>query len=290
MLNHTRGDGFFSYTKSELRGLLVLFLLLAGVLIVRYWICSRQDNFSLVITDITEDTDQEFSGNTYQVPVPERPPSAIVAKIDPNTASESELLRLGLSSRAVRNLILYREKGGRFNTLHDLYKVYGIDTMYIDRINTLFRFQNQSFPDLRQSDPAIAHTINLELNSADSAQLIKLPGIGSVLAKRIIRYRDILGGFYSVSQLNEVYGIDDSLTQSLRSYVHIDTALIERIDLNRATLEQLQNHPYITSYQAKAILSYRRITGLFKSSNELINNYLIPEDIYYRFTAYISLN
>ena len=94
----------------------------------------------------------------------------------------------------------------------------------------------------------------VELNGADSLQLKKIPGIGSTFARRIVKYRDLLGGYASVDQLGEVYGIDAERLEALRSWFRVDTTLLHRLPIHQATIRELVRHPYLTYEQAKAIV------------------------------------
>jgi len=111
----------------------------------------------------------------------------------------------------------------------------------------------------------------LPLNESDSAALEKLPGIGPVLASRIIRYREKLGGFYHRSQLREVYGIDDSLYAFIEHFIETNPAegSLKKMDINTATLETLRQHPYLRWEKAKAIIRYREANGPFASVRDL---------------------
>jgi competence ComEA-like helix-hairpin-helix protein len=111
----------------------------------------------------------------------------------------------------------------------------------------------------------------LALNGSDSAALEKLPGIGPVLASRIIRYREKLGGFYHRSQLREVYGIDDSLYAFIEHFIETNPAegSLKKMDINTATLETLRQHPYLRWEKAKAIIRYREANGPFANVRDL---------------------
>lgn len=109
-------------------------------------------------------------------------------------------------------------------------------------------------------------TVKIELNSSDSASLDQLPGIGPVLANRIIKYRSMLGGFYSMDQLAEVYGLKTETIDKIKRYITIDTLLIERLNLNTAEFKKINAHPYITYEQTKAICRYRTHNNLLSIS------------------------
>lgn len=127
----------------------------------------------------------------------------------------------------------------------------------------------------------------VELNSADSLDLVQLYNIGPVFARRILRYRERLGGFCSVEQLKEVYGMDSVRYGSLLPYVRIDTTQIHRIDINSASLDQLKRHPYLDYYQAKAIVQLRDKVGPFQEVEDLRNIPTIEIATYNKIAPYL---
>ena len=95
---------------------------------------------------------------------------------------------------------------------------------------------------------------HIEINNADTTLLMKIPGIGSYYASPIVRYREKLGGFASAEQLEEINGFPESSI----TFIQIDDQQIHQMNINKFTLNQLNNHPYINFYQAKEICDYRR--------------------------------
>lgn len=106
----------------------------------------------------------------------------------------------------------------------------------------------------------------LDLNGLDSAGLVRLPGIGPSFARKIIRYRDQLGGYSDISQLMEIEGLPDSL---MKWFVIADSIPIRRIPVNTSTFAELRRHPYIDFYQAKAIVEFRQERGNIKGPEQL---------------------
>ena len=101
----------------------------------------------------------------------------------------------------------------------------------------------------------------VELNSADTTVLKKVPGIGSAFSNRIVKYRNLLGGFYHVSQLQEVYGITSERYEALRHWFVVDSAYISPLFVNHLPLDSLRKHPYVNYQQAKVLLQLRRQKG-----------------------------
>ena len=106
----------------------------------------------------------------------------------------------------------------------------------------------------------------LDLNSADSTELVKLPGIGPANAMKVIRYRERLGGYSDIRQLTEIEGLPDSL---MKWFIITDTVQVSKIQVNKATLTELRRHPYLDFYQARAIVEYRNERGIIKGPEQL---------------------
>jgi DNA uptake protein ComE-like DNA-binding protein len=130
----------------------------------------------------------------------------------------------------------------------------------------------------------------IDLNSCDSADLERLPMLGPVLSSRIIKYRNILGGFVSVIQLREVYGISDSAMMVLSGRLRADTSGISRIDVNSAGFGDLLRHPYIERSEVRSILNYRELNGYVRSLDELVENRVLTQTKADRLRPYLSFD
>jgi DNA uptake protein ComE-like DNA-binding protein len=118
----------------------------------------------------------------------------------------------------------------------------------------------------------------LDINTCDSASLEALPGIGPVLSARIIKYRNLLGGFAAVQQLKEVYGLTEETYDLISGRIYADTAAIRKINMNTADYKKLIRMPYFEKYEVTAILKYRELQGRIGGMDDLIENKLIAED------------
>ena len=197
---------------------------------------------------------------------------------DPNTADSTQLLRLGLQPWQVRNIYKYRAHGGIYRQKEDFARLYGLTVKQYRELEPYIRISNDYLPasklvgeGQRPIRDTLRYPVKLQenehvvLNTADTTQLKKVPGIGSYYASEIIRHGQRLGGFVSVDQLDEI----DDFPKDSKQYFVIANAHPKRLNINRLTLQQLRRHPYVNFYQAKAITDYRRLHGDIKSLNEL---------------------
>jgi len=115
----------------------------------------------------------------------------------------------------------------------------------------------------------------LDINKCDSASLEALPGIGPVLSARIIRFRNLLGGFASVEQLKEVYGLTEETFNLVSGRLIADSSDVQKINVNSADYKQLIRFPYFDRYEVTAILKYRELLGKIEDFSELIDNKII---------------
>ncbi len=209
------------------------------------------------------------------------PKNITLFEFDPNTASADELLQLGLTDRQVSTIVNYRNKGGKFYKKEDFKKIYTISEDDYNRLSPYIKISRQ---ERQQAQISI-----IEINSADTSQLKTLPGIGDVLASRIVKFRKKLGGFYSIEQLKEVYGLKPETFDKIKQYLTINTSTITKININTATYKQLTAHPYINSLTANNILNFRKNNGNFTDANQLVINELVTQEVYDKIKNYISV-
>ncbi|MDB5227447.1 MAG: helix-hairpin-helix protein [Bacteroidota bacterium] len=132
----------------------------------------------------------------------------------------------------------------------------------------------------------------IEVNSATAEEYEKLYGIGKVFSQRIVTFRDKLGGFYSINQVKDVYGIEDSTFQKFKKNLTIKPAKIRKVNINSATYEELTANPYLFSTLAKQIVGYRTKVKPFAEMDDVKNLYYIRDhpETFDKIAPYISLN
>jgi len=206
----------------------------------------------------------------------EKPAPELFA-FDPNTATEADFQRLGLPNRTVKSILNYRGKGGQFRKKEDLEKIYTLDGDDYERIAPYATFPENmasaprpaayaggiSFPSKQTSESPV------DINRASLDAWRTLPGIGETRARQLVSYREKLGGFQSIEQVKETFGLPDSVFQSIKSRLVLITTEIRKINLNTASMADLDAHPYISKRQAELIVAYREQHGAFSSSDDI---------------------
>jgi DNA uptake protein ComE-like DNA-binding protein len=183
---------------------------------------------------------------------------------NPNTVSYDSLSLLGVPEHIANRILKYRENGGRFKKKEDLRKIYGISSELVD---SLYDWIEIPEINVRSNDPQNGPW---DINLAEWKQLKNIKLIGDVLAGRIIKYRDLLGGFVSKSQFKEVYGLSDEAIVQLTSSTYIENNFTPRlIRINHCNLDDLLRHPYISNKLAYDIIQYREVKSTIESEKVL---------------------
>ncbi len=215
---------------------------------------------------------------------------------DPNTADSTQLLRLGLHFQQVRNIYKYRAAGGIFQTKEDFAQLYGLTLKEYRRLEPYITISTDYQPASRyvkpkkpQYDtllytPKIKEGEFVDLATADTSELKRVPGIGSYYAYEIVKYRSRLGGFAQVDQLDEI----DHFPIESKKYFRISSQPALKLDLNKLSLNDLKRHPYLNYYQARAIVEYRRLRGPLKSLNDLRLMPDFPQEAIERLSPYVQ--
>jgi DNA uptake protein ComE-like DNA-binding protein len=188
-----------------------------------------------------------------------------VGFFDPNTADKEELENFGFNSYQANNIVSYRNSGGRYSRPEDLLKIYGLDSVSYKRIYPYIKIELVEEPEITDAE----ELFTIELNSADTTDLMKIKGIGSVYASRIVKYRNLLGGFCNVNQLMEVYGFSEELFATVKPAVTVDTTAIKPIRINYAEFSELIRHPYFEKSNVNAILNEKDKNGPIKKLADL---------------------
>lgn len=209
---------------------------------------------------------------------------------NPNGLPEDDWVRLGLSPSQAHAIKNYEAKGGKFVTKEDVKKMFVISAeRYAELEPFIVLPEKKDLPATQNTETHYAkkETRIVELNTADSSDLVSVNGIGPFFAKRILSYRERLGGFHSTAQLKEVFGMDDEHFAQVSGFVKADSSYIRRINVNTATVADLKKHPYIAPGVAQALVNYRKQHGPFRTVADIRGCALITEELYRKLAPYL---
>lgn len=302
---------YFTFTKKDRIGAFVFIAVVAACIFVPKLFSTSAKPFALkedstlllavdtlqkrqsARKDFARNEDANYSSYRYEPSESKSFTNGALFYFDPNTASFEDWRRLGLNERTSKTVIKYVSKGGKFYKPEDLQKIWGMPEGFYERVRDYVKITSvvRNYP-AYENKPFVREErkpVMVNINEADTSELIALPGIGSKLSARIINFRDKLGGFYSVEQIGETWGLPDSTFQKLKPRFQVEADNVRKINVNTATKDELKVHPYIRWNLANAIVEYRNQHGTFKSLEELKNIALIDETTFGKIVHYLSL-
>jgi competence ComEA-like helix-hairpin-helix protein len=220
---------------------------------------------------------------------------------DPNTITEEQLDHLAMDKFVKRNLLKYRSSGGRFYKKEHIKRLYGMSEQqytilepYIDLPEPVYseRATGQKTDSLYRTGikgfRETAEKISVPVNRGSESDFERIRGIGPVLSDRIVQYREKLGGFTSVDQLSEVYGVGDSLYREIRDELRFDSVELRKIGLNRVTFKELLKHPYVDYEMTKSLINYREQHGNYNGPDDFKSIYRLDQSSLERLLPYLD--
>lgn len=216
---------------------------------------------------------------------------------DPNTISANDWKRLGVKDKTIQTIQNYLSKGGHFYKAEDLHKIYGLREEEVLRLSPNVSIKNNSAVEAVSNEtkpafenkPAKTFSAQIEINSADSSAFISLPGIGTKLSQRILNFRDKLGGFYSVQQVGETFGLPDSTFKKIKPNLRCDNSSIKKININATDINLLKAHPYIKYSLGNVIIQYRNEHGNYSSVEDVKKISFVTDDLFKKIAPYLTV-
>ena len=304
-----RPSSFFYLHRSDRRVLLAFLLVAVLFLCMLFVTGGNEEGEAVVEADSSQrgmihSVNGQIAKNAHSSSVasgqtevyrPERFP------FDPNTADSFQLRRLGLQAWQIRNIYKYRAAGGIYREKIDFAQTYGLTQKEYRELEPYIQISSDYQPaallvqerklQKEESRDTLLYPRKLtpgqtiDLSVADTSLLKRVPGIGSHYARKIVDYRERLGGYVSVNQLDEIEGFP----LQAKRYLRIDSmAGVQRINLNSLGVNELRRHPYMNYYQARAIVDYRRTHGRLKSLMDLRLLRDFPPEVIQRLEPYVE--
>jgi len=218
---------------------------------------------------------------------------------DPNTLSPEQWKKLGLRDKTILTIQKYISKGGRFRKPDDIRKIWGISPALVEKLVPYVSIKEPEEKSRNSFQQAVVkehnefprhRTASADINLADSSQFEQLPGIGPKLAARIVAFRSKLGGFHSIEQVAETFGLPDSVYRKIQPLLVNTQTEVNKININQAPPETLKAHPYIRYALANAIVQYRKQNGNFTRVEDIKKIMMVDENLYRKIAPYLAVN
>lgn len=298
--------GFFSFYKSEQRGILVLLGLLFVMLMIYAGLPYLKLKPRLVPQEAKKEVERFVSAqqrmNDSMLFVKQQASGHVNPGLarrfihpvlfDPNRVSAETLKQMGLGAKPIKNLLSYRKHGGVFLKPADLLKIYGIS-----------KVEYQILVDSIKINPAIRNKINpvavtgkslraipkVEINTCTESELENRLHLPAWLARRVLKYRKLLGGFYSTRQLGEVYGMKPETLKRILPHVAVNPQAIHRFDMGKVSFKTLLHHPYFDYETTKKLMGYRSTHHSAIGVDSVGVAALFSDSLWYKIRHYLYL-
>lgn len=235
-------------------------------------------------------------------------PAVALRPFNPNKLTLEEWQAFGLPKYLAQRILNYRSKVGDLSYKAELGRIYNMPDSVFQRLypyiqlpetrpaenrrNQWTASRSRPIPEFDKSSRPREKFIlaPFNINTADTTQLKQIRGIGSKLSARIVKYRDGLGGFNRIEQLQEVFGLQPEVVDSLQKYTFVpDTYAPKQLNLNTATADELKAHPYITSNVARALVAYREQHGKYQTVEDIRKVKLVTKELFEKLQPYLGL-
>ncbi len=283
---------YFVFSTGERKG--IIWLLTILVLLISlpffYSVMLPKQPLEIKITDLKSYDDAQKTLVSYHLETENK-----LFNFDPNIISDDEFSQLGFSKFNIKTIRNFLSKGGKFRKPEDVKKIFGVKPELFQKLEPFIvinpsQNNNHSFSDSTKTQKKYTTKKVVEINSADSIELVGLYRIGPATASRIIDYRNKLGGFLKLEQLTEIWGFDEDVLYDLNGKVTVDASKAIIHNVNTVSADELKTHPYFKYKLSNAIVNYRKQHGNFLKMDDLKNIVLINDSIYKRITLYLKLN
>jgi competence ComEA-like helix-hairpin-helix protein len=283
-MNFKKFSTYFNFSKSQRSGLLVLLLLIVVLQTIYFFV-----DFSLPIKENPE----KEKWLAVQTEIDSLKATTLIQgsklyPFNPNFISDYKGYKLGMTVAEIDRLLSFRKQNKFVNSAEEFQKVTQISDSLLVVIAPYFKFPDwvkqktnwKTFPNSNYySFVKKEKIVVIDINIATSEELVKVYGVGEVIAQRILNYKESLGGFVAMEQLNEVWGVSPEVVTNLnKQFKVISLSGIKKVDINNASIKELAQFPYFKYALAKQIVIYRSMNGTIASIDDLIKIKSFPVD------------
>ncbi|WP_318309915.1 ComEA family DNA-binding protein [Flagellimonas crocea] len=283
-----RKQSHFRFNKQERSG--IFFLLLIVILLQGGYYFAKA-NTSRPESRFVLDASEQAKIDSLKIQQSEA--ASKIYPFNPNYISDYRGYSLGLSTVELDKLFGYREQGNFVNSASEFQKVTGISDSLLNALSPYFKFPDWTHKNQnprKTESKTVEKTVVKDLNGATAEDLEAIYGIGKTLSARIIKFRDRLGGFLANEQLYDVYGLEPEVVEkTLLKFQVLKTPSVEKININKASVDELSRLVYIPKTLAYNMISYRNQNGPFETFEDLKKVDTFPSEKLDRIALYLSL-
>ncbi len=295
---------YFYFSKLERSGVIALICLIVLLIISRYLLFEYYPKVQIEEKDISKieatiDSLEKAQNERKHKDSfnPRKFKLKDIQDFNPNTLELKDWKNFGLSEKQARTILNYRNKIGGFKSKAEFRKVFVINEELHEQLSPHILLpdtterSSKKFRSWKnkQYEKKVRVYPKININDADTASFKSLYGIGIVLADRIVKRREELGGFISKEQLNEIYGLKEETLIRLDTQLIFISTDIRKMSVNSATKEELKAHPYLFWKHANAIVNYRKQHGAYQSLEDIKKIVLINDSIFQKVKPYLQL-
>lgn len=298
-------NNYFQFSKREFNGLLVLIVLIGMIalfpIVYRILVPLKgptvEEQLALLRLELAREPQraEARSGKQRAYSGLSEKRKSILFYFDPNSLSSEGWQDLGLSLKQAQAILNYRAKGGVFRLPADLKKMYTISPELYQQLEAYIQIvpvekildHGNDHRDRPAQNFPVKEKVVVALNTADTLELDRIRGIGKVFARRIVAYRERIGGFYKKEQLMEVFGIDSLKYEDIKGQVSVDPALLRKIHINTASAADFNRHPYLRYQQVNAVIAYRKQHGNYSNIADLNKVVILTPELIEKLAPYL---
>jgi competence protein ComEA len=291
---------YLTFSKKERIAVIILLVLMSGFIAAPYLYEPETEMpvMSKELADFLAGSDsiekKSIADPAVSITAVGEKKEVVLFSFDPNTIDAEAWMRLGIGERTVRTVLNYRNKGGRFRSPEDIRKIWGLRKEDAERLipfvviagNKPSVLPSRQAPVLQPAGPK--EIIPIDINTSGVEEWKSLPGIGEVLAARVVKFRDKIGGFLSVEQVRKTYGISDSLFSAIIPYLVFQPSSLPKLNLNTASVYALRSRTGISYQLAKTIVDTRNQEGPFQEINSVKLKIPMPDSVWQKMVLLIK--
>ena len=283
-MNFKKISTYFNFSKSQRSGLLVLLVLIVVLQTIYFFV----DSSLLVKENFEKERWLEVQTEIDSLKTATLIQGSKLYPFNPNFISDYKGYKLGMTVAEIDRLLSFRKQNKFVNSAEEFQKVTQVSDSLLVVIAPYFKFPDwvkqktnwKTFPNSNYySFVKKEKIVVIDINIATSEELVKVYGVGEVIAQRILNYKESLGGFVAMEQLNEVWGVSPEVVTNLnKQFKVISLSGIKKVDINNASIKELAQFPYFKYALAKQIVIYRSMNGTIASIDDLIKIKSFPVD------------